>query len=52
MMNCRKLYQHRFEKYKPTYSLFLCFKSLKTEATQSYQGVTVGFYKTQLTQPL
>lgn len=51
MMNCRKLYQHRFEKYKHTYSLFLCFKSLKTEATQSYQGVTMGFCKTQPTQP-
>lgn len=30
----------------------ICFKSLKTAATHSYLGVTVGFWKTQLTRPL
>lgn len=34
------------------YTQLVCLKSLKTAATQSYQGETVGFCKTQPTRPL
>ncbi len=34
------------------YIQFVCLKSLKTAAAQSYQGETVGFCKTQPTRPL